>query len=139
MPKELIIAVAMGFIIGFAVAGGVFYLPKINTKKTNDVPTVLNEGKTAPSQKEQILDVTVPEDFQEIADTKTDVKGKTQPNSTIVINTPDQDYVVRSDLSGNYEQNIALKPGTQEIAITAYLPNGESDTVKHTIVALPAE
>ena len=138
IQKENTIAIMAGFILGFTAAAVIFYFPQLTKKgQTTSLPTVLDAGKSVPSPKEPLLSVIVPEDYTESRDGKVTVRGKTKPKSIVVFTTHDTDYAAEVDPTGNFEQPIVLAVGTNDIVITAYLPDNEQETVRKTLIVLP--
>ena len=140
MHPERYGGIIISFILGFLIAGGIFFLPQyINKIPSSPVPQVLHQGQTEPSPKEQVLSIIVPDDYQRVSNTKTTIRGKTKPQSTIVISTPIDDYVTETDPTGNFEQEAKLADGAQEVMITTFLPDGGRDTIKRTLFVTPSK
>ena len=124
----------MGFVLGFAVAGGFFFLPKYLEKRNSvSLPKVLQEGKTNPSPKEQSLTLTVPEDNQVVSTKDIAVRGKTKPGTLVLVSSPVNDYTVTADPTGSFEMSVELAAGLNPISITAYVADSDVETTLRTV------
>ncbi len=140
MQKEKITSILIGFSFGFLAAAGVFFVPQLFKKKPlTNLPPILNQNQTTPTPAEQVLVLTLPENNQVAREAKITVEGKTKPNSTIVLSTSENDYVVDVDPSGKFEKKIDLTLGPHEIVTTSYLSTGETETVKRIVFYIPEE
>jgi len=129
MRAEKIILSCIAIIVGLLVAGIAFFiyqstktippskLPKITISSSS--PTIAQENSN------MFLSVDQPAD-ESVTDSKTlTINGKTNPENTIIINTPIEDQVITPAQNGNYSITATIDTGENQIVLTAINPNGE--------------
>lgn len=105
--------IVLTFIIGLIISVFLFYL--------------LNEYriyKSAP-----VIVISSPDEFQVINKNSAEIKGRTQPESTLTING--QKIEVSGD--GSFSEEISLLPGTNTITIQATNRFGKTTEVKRNV------
>ena len=140
MKKEKIILSAIAVIVGLIAAGIAFYLFQM----TKTIPPTSNQTLTIKSQitptstpsadnKENFLTVDNPKD-ESVTDNKTiNISGKTNPKSTIIITTENNDQVVTPAANGNFTLSGTIDSGTNLVQITSVFPNGEEKKVIRSV------
>lgn len=129
MKKETSIAIVMG--IGFGLIFS--FLVIINTQKNQSVSQKIATQKTRPVTTEQQtvelpISISAPNDGAIIADPSVTIKGKTDKNSFIIIQTQSKDLSFTTK-SEDFEQSVPLTLGENVIHISAY-PKGSNGKVQ---------
>ncbi len=120
MRKEVLWAIIAGIVLGLIIAFGVYRInSSISGKKNNNTslstptpkPTNLGEFKI-------VLDK--PSDNDVVTQNTVTVSGLTKALSWITISGEDGDYIIQSDGSGVFSQDVSLVPGINQIRVTAF-------------------
>lgn len=141
MKKELLISIIVGFCLGLLITFGIYNF----NKKTNDnvsflSPLVENEKSQEPPKKiSQTLTLVSPFDQSISSEAKTVVSGITSPLSWVIILAEKGEKTIRADEKGNFETQINLISGENEIQINAILESGQVLTRSVTVVYSTAE
>ena len=122
MRKEVILAIVGGAVLGLLVIGGLWWTNKATTEENlNITPTpVLEQPPTLTSAPSLSLEIISPEDESIIEEEKITLEGETAPESVVVVIYPEGENIVEADEGGNFETEITLVGGANEIKITAY-------------------
>lgn len=142
MRKEIIYAILAGILFGLVVAFGVWRansniksISKINNNgvvETDNTSTSPYPTISTPSQ----IGITLakPESYSVTNKNSVSVNGLTSPESHMAISGETNDYIIKSDIDGAFNQEVELVPGVNEIIATAFNPNGEYVTGKVVII-----
>lgn len=129
MKKETSIAVGMGIVFGLVFS----FLVIANTQKNQSVSQKSSTEKTRPVTTEQQtitqpITISEPNDGAIIADASVTIKGKTDKNSFILIQTQikDMSFTTKSE---SFEYSVPLSLGENVIHINAY-PKGSNGKVQ---------
>jgi hypothetical protein len=143
MRKEVIFAIFAGIMLGLLVAFGIWRAdnalkPAVDTNlATNDNPqystTTANSSKNS-SQQNTDLAISSIESGDVFTENPVILKGLTHPNVNLVISTENDDFLLNSDATGQFEKEIALTGGINNILITAYDNKGFSSSTSLKIV-----
>lgn len=118
-------------LLAAAVAVGLFLY-------TQWQPGAAPSTQPAPAPRAQRpLDLTIdsPTDGGLAVDQKLMVKGKTLPNTTVVIYTEEGDQnIIVSDPVGKFEGSIGLVEGINSFTVTAFAESGEEKTMNMDVV-----
>ncbi|HPT66275.1 MAG TPA: hypothetical protein PK257_03135 [Candidatus Woesebacteria bacterium] len=130
MIKELILAIALGSILGFGITGAFFALnknksvPRQNQTETIPTPTITDlqmstQISTTPSvsKTESSINITSPENNAVLSNSKISIKGDSKPNSLIIISTPTKTFSGKSNANGVFSISIELDSGLNLIKI----------------------
>lgn len=130
MTKERIILAFVAVAAGLIVASSSFYF--YQQKSVKNTPQQESPSQATPTKTSAILEIEAPEN-ESITDEKTvELKGKSLPQSIIVLSTNTNDFVLSADENGAFSQKITLSEDENLIAATAYTDNG-SETKELTI------
>jgi hypothetical protein len=134
--KEKIILSVVAALLGLLVAGGAFYIYQM-TRTIEDKPVKMDKPltKQQPSptpQSNNYIIVENPKDEEVFTKKVITVSGKVTPGSTVVISTESSDQVVKPADSGNFSLTQTLEDGVSIINITAFFPNGETQSIMKT-------
>lgn len=129
MIKDLLVAIALGAILGFGVTGGYFALTRSGknnsqvqpTPIVSVIPTQTEETGTEPVPENinQNLNITSPKNESVSSVSKISLKGTSKPDSVIVIKTPLKTYNFTVNQSGSFSADIELESGINIIKISA--------------------
>lgn len=130
MKKEILIAIAIGFILGLVITFGIWTANKSLQQNTKTQKTDVSETQpivteTLPTEEGQIpLIISSPEDNSLVDQEKIEITGKTAAQATIVILYEEGEEVFQADEEGEFSQEITLVGGANEIKITAFDTEG---------------
>jgi hypothetical protein len=126
MRKEIVFAIVMGTMFGLLVAFGIIRANKAINKSNSQVTTSNENPEISPTQNSQVLGITLtkPEDLG--VETKNPVvfSGISKPQAWIVISLDKSDYILKTNDTGEFNQNIDLTAGLNYVRITAVDDNG---------------
>jgi len=120
MKKETIIAVSLGIAAGIGIAIFVIKNSRDSTNKSADVilnnltPTIAIDTK-----KVEPLLIEEPEDGFVSESSTVIVKGTTQKNALIVLQTPQEEHVIKAK-DATFLFNVDLLAGENKMKLTAY-------------------
>jgi len=139
MRKEVILAIVGGVALGLLVIGGLWWANKTTTEEDLTVPSPTPAVSQSPTvalapTSSLPLEIKSPEDESIIEEEKTTLEGKTAPESVVVVIYPEGENIVEADEEGNFETEITLVGGTNEIKITAYDKEGNQVEKSLTLV-----
>ncbi|OGM20854.1 hypothetical protein A2863_00060 [Candidatus Woesebacteria bacterium RIFCSPHIGHO2_01_FULL_38_9b] len=140
MRKEIIIAIFVGILVGLVVAFGVW---RANSaiKTSNNISTQKNIQPSPdvknPLNEELNITLSQPEDLDVVSQNTTQIMGITRPNTLVVISSEEDDYVIKSDLNGEFKQDIKLASGINEIALHVF-DNNQNES-QSTIILVYSE
>jgi hypothetical protein len=129
MKKETSIAIGMGIVFGLVFS----FLVIANTQKNQSVSQKTTTQKTRPVTTEQQtislpITITEPNDGAIIAEASVTIKGKTDKNSFMIVQTQVKDYAFTTK-SDTFEYSIPLTLGENVIHINAY-PKGSNGKIQ---------
>lgn len=131
--REMIVAVVIGFCLGFATAAGIFFLPKFSSRpKVSDVAEIIR-GETATPTTERILTISDPRDQQTTNKQELTIRGKTLPRAVVVVATDLSEDVVLGDKDGNFSVTATLPLGPADVYVSAYADSTRQETSKRTV------
>ena len=137
MRKEVILAIVGGAVLGLLVIGGLWWTNKTTTEENPIVPSPTPLITQAPTLTPAVLlplEIINPENESIIGEEKITLEGKTAPGSVVVVIYPEGENIVEADEEGNFETEITLVGGANEIKITAYDEEGNQAEKNLTLV-----
>lgn len=133
MRKEVLVAVVIGAVLGLAIAFGIWRANQAFAPKEK-IATEME----APAPQEEITEgqlvIAQPQTGALVSQDKITVKGSSQPGSTIVILTNSGEVITTAGLSGNFEQEVELSGGANQITVIAYDKDGNQSQKTVTVV-----
>jgi len=127
MRKEVIIAIVAGVAFGVILAFGIW---RANSALKEEATPEIVESETVstPSPTPDELDIALakPADYDVLTSSPSVITGVTQPDSWIIVSTDVEDYYLRSDGTGKFEQEVEFIGGVNQLIITAYNQDGKS-------------
>ncbi len=132
MRKEIIFAILAGITFGLIIAFGVW---RANVAlRSNGASTTTPVDTSSTTQDSFGITIAKPQDYQVITTSSTTLSGISKPNTWIVVSAEEEDYVEKTDESGEFEIEIDVVGGVNEIIITAFDAEGAEAQEKLTIV-----
>lgn len=135
MRKEVLFAVAAGILFGIILAFGIWRAnsalkPDSLPQSTESQPQVT---KTQNSE-EFAITLILPDQYDVITQSPVQVSGVTSAGSWVLLSGDEEDYIIRADETGKFEQEVELTPAVNQIIISSYNSQGNSVTQNLTIV-----
>jgi hypothetical protein len=132
MRKEILFAILAGLTFGLIIAFGVW---RANIALRPDgVKTTAPEDTSETAQADFGITIAKPQDYQVITTSPAVLTGITKPNVWVVISAKEEDYVAKADGSGEFEIEVDVVGGVNEIIITAFDNDGAETQEKLTLV-----
>lgn len=142
MKKEVLIAIIIGFALGLVITFGVWTANRAikETAPQKEQPGVKEvEVEEITPTPEISLTITTPENNTISNQEKIEVKGKTTPLAIVVIIYQEGEKILEADKEGNFETEITLSGGANEIKVSAHDQKGNEASQILTIVYSTAE
>jgi len=130
MRKEVLFAILAGLVFGLIIAFGV-WRANIALRPGDDSST---QESPSPSPTDFGITIAKPQELQVITISPTTLSGITKPGVLVAISAEDEDYVVTADKDGEFEIDIDVAGGVNEIIITAFDENGTTVEEKLVLV-----
>lgn len=141
MRKEVLWAIVAGVLLGLIVAFGVW---RINDSvKNTSSPQPSQSSKTSPApellkQESPNTELKVvldkPQDNYVVANNTVAVSGLTRPSAWVIVSGESKDYILQSDDSGSFTQEVDLVAGANQIKVTVFDNNGEKSSREVLVV-----
>jgi len=126
MKKEVLIAVAVGFILGLIITFGAYTANQALQKQKKPNNSHLPSASIAPVVKPiSTLEITEPENNLVVKKATITVSGKTEPKTTVAFLAEDFNNLSLSDEQGLFSAEIPLVSGANEIKIISITKEGE--------------
>ena len=126
MRKEVLAAIITGIVLGVIVAFGVW---RTNVAFKPESQVSQSETSTPTPQQTKVengvITIAKPEQNQVIGKTPVKISGITEGNSWIVISGEEEDYVLKSGENGEFEQEVDLIGGVNQLIIAAFDEEGK--------------
>lgn len=141
MRKEVVIAIILGFALGLVITFGIWKANKaLRKEEVVEEPVVVATVTPEPTpMPEFALEIFSPEDEGISSEDKVTITGKTLPDSVVAVIYEKGEEIVETDSVGNFEVEVTLVSGTNEIKIVAFGPEGEEVSKDLNIVYSTAE
>ena len=145
--KELVLAITLGALLGFSITAAIwlakekrlpFSWPQSEEKTVTVTPKETTETTTSPTpspnQKRKIfLKITEPENEAVVNQEELLIKGETLPQATVIIVWEEGEDILLANDQGQFETEITLVGGENEIEISAYDDDGNQASEVLTI------
>ena len=122
MRKEIIVAILVGIIFGGIFTYGIrranLAFKPISDNQNQQIQS--EDEEETSSNLPDGLSILSPEQNDVFTENEIAVTGITKPNSIIVISSEGEDFVISSDNSGEFTQEIELSAGLNNILISAF-------------------
>jgi hypothetical protein len=128
MRKETVFAIVMGTLFGLLAAFGIIRANKAINKSNSQVATSSENLVISPTENSQILGITLtkPQDLGVETENPIVFSGISKPQTWIVISLDNGDYILKTNETGEFNQNVELNAGLNYIRILSVDNNGSS-------------
>lgn len=140
MKKELLVAILGSFVLGLIIMGGIWTANNALNLQKEKNPAANNESKSlanvspTPTLAPFFLTIIKPEN-QSISNTnQIVVSGNTLPNLPVVLIWENGEDIIQSDATGNFDNEVNLISGVNDISVTVYTQSGDQVTKKIGLV-----
>lgn len=143
MFKEIILAIVLGALLGFGLTGGYFAVKKNPSTQVGNVTPTISITKSEPTSttatptstptidnSDNQITIDSPENESIVSNSKVTIKGTCNSKSTVVVTTSTKNYTTRADNAGNFNIEIEVETGTNQIQIDAIDPSDNQSTIK---------
>ena len=135
MKKEVSLAIIIGFILGLIITFGIYTANKAlknrQASSTSASPSPQAQASPTPSHN---LTVTSPADEALLDQDQISLTGSTSAHALVTILTEKQQLITYADASGNFQVEIKLIGGANDIFVTALTPQGQEAKTQLTLV-----
>lgn len=139
MQKEVISAILVGFVIGLLITFGIWKANQAITSTASISPQPSLTENPTPELPKTKLDISSPvNDFLSKED-KVLIKGTYLPNAEMVIISEKDQKTVKSDDKGNFETEVNLILGENQIQVYGFNKEGEEAKQVISVVYSTAE
>lgn len=135
MRKEILWIIIIGIVFGLIIAFGVF---RINSKMgkangNNNSSQTQNKSQDNGSSEFKIA-LAKPENEDVVVEDSVSVEGLTKSLSFVVVSGEEDDYITQADEKGQFEAEVDLTAGVNQIRIFAFDPSGKDSNEKVLVV-----
>lgn len=136
MRKEVVIAIAIGIVVGLVFAFGIWRLNSTVNTKTEFVSTETDSIETSSGSSIYELSLTLikPDELDVITQSPWEFSGVTRTKNIIIISGESEDYITAVDDSGSFTQNVELVGGINRLNIASISTDGQTITKQLTLV-----
>lgn len=135
MRKEVLFAVAAGILFGIVLAFGIW---RANSALKPDSPPQSGESQSqatgSQDSEELAIALILPDQYDVITDSPVLVSGVTSADSWVLLSGEEEDYIIKADETGKFEQEVELTPAVNQIIISSFNPQGNSVSQSLTVV-----
>ena len=126
MSKEVIAAIVTGIVLGVIVAFGVWRANVAFKPGGQNGQSQSSTPAPEPTQAENSgITIAKPQQNQVVLETPVIISGITRANSWVAISTEEEDYILKSDENGEFEQKVELVGGVNQLVISAFDEEGD--------------
>ncbi len=124
--RERLVIVFIAIAIGLIVTTLLFFLYQQTKTIPQKVSNTLSQGNPSPTpQNSTYLVVEQPRD-EALSDRRSiQVKGKTNPENTIIVSTNQEDIIATPTRDGRFAVTVAIDSGSNKLITRAISPSGE--------------
>src|SRR3990172_3702594 len=135
MRKEVLFAVAAGILFGIILAFGIWRAnsalkPESQPQSTESQP----QATKTQNSEEFAIALILPDQYDVITQSPVLVSGVTSARSWVLLSGEEEDYILRVDETGKFEQEVELTPAVNQIIISSFNSEGNSVSQNLTIV-----
>ncbi|KKR30239.1 MAG: hypothetical protein UT61_C0010G0012 [Candidatus Woesebacteria bacterium GW2011_GWA1_39_8] len=124
MRKEVIFAIFAGILFGLVIAFGVWRTnTALKSREGNAIQTENADSQILVKNQDGLTELTLslakPQQNDVFVQSPVEISGVTKPNVWVVISSENDDYLLKSDETGAFTDNIELVSGTNLITVFA--------------------
>lgn len=138
MRKEIVIAIIIGFGLGLVITFGIWTANRAlkEAPPEEEVSSPAEEITPVPTFS---LIINEPQDNSISSEEKITISGTTASEAVVVILYQEGEKILEADKDGNFETEITLAGGANEVKVSAYDSEGNEASQTLTIVYSTAE
>lgn len=135
MRKEVLAAIITGVVLGVVVAFGI-WRANVAFKPTTQGVQTESQSPTPEKKDAENSGITIakPEQNQVVSESPILVSGITKANSWVVISTDEEDYVLKTQSNGEFEQEVDLVEAVNQIVFSAFNEEGDESNTSLLLV-----
>ena len=127
MRKEILIAIILGTFFGVILAFGIWRANFAFKEKVDDPSgDNQNEEVDTANPSEFKISLTSPEENDIVTDSPTKITGITKSQNWLVVSSEDEDIIIKTENSGEFEEEVELDGGANQIILFSFNDNGTS-------------
>ncbi len=131
--KERIVIIFIAVTLGLLATTIGFFVYE-NAKPNRKIEEVTKKAEEPVSNKKSILlTITAPTDESVTSKRSVEVKGKTDPQNTVIISTNQEDVVAVPTNLGEFNATVSIDTGVNKLIIESVTPQGESTKEERTV------
>ncbi len=145
MIKELILAIALGALLGFGITGGYVAVKnnQSNLTKTQNLPTPQPTDNLTDTNTQNLptptpnlsttdhqIQIESPENESIVTNSQLTLKGFTTAKSHLIIITPVKNYYTAADNAGNFSIDVEIESGVNQIQIDSIDSNDNQASIQ---------
>ena len=138
MRKEVLVAIAVGSLVGLIIAFGVWRANKAFSfsKIKSSIETTSQEGSKEDNKPKTptSLVVTSPENSAILSSDKVKVEGSSTPEATIVLSSENYETITETNKDGEFKTEIELAGGVNQVKVASYDLNGNKQETSLTVI-----
>jgi hypothetical protein len=122
MRKEVVFAIIAGLLFGLVIAFGVWRANlalNTNNEVATSQPAQEESEDSAQDQSQLGIAIAKPQNNQVITENPVAISGISKRGIYIVISTDQEDFILQTNQTGSFEQDVELNAGVNSITITA--------------------
>jgi len=132
--KNILIGVlVLLFVVGLS-GGGWWYFSQSKSPTTANLSPLSTGAPSQAAKQDLTLSLTSPDQGALAVNNEMLIKGKTLPNTLVVLFTDGDEETVESNAMGEFESTLLLEPGINTLSVTAFSEDGQEKNVTLDVV-----
>jgi hypothetical protein len=132
--KERIVIIFIAVTLGLVATTVGFFVYESSKPAKNATSTPpLGNNESNPNQNTITLNISEPTDESITNNRNVRVRGKTDPENTIIISTNQEDVAIAPTNQGDFTASVSIDTGVNKIIIQAITPDGNKKEISQTI------
>lgn len=124
MKKEVVLAIIVGFSLGLIITLGIYTARRALRRQTPLTSPPETSASPSPTPSHG-LTITSPTEEALLDQDKVILQGLTTPNSLVTVITPQDNLIVTANSAGEFQTQISLVGGVNQLQIVALTPDGQ--------------
>lgn len=133
MKKEMVIAIAIGFLLGLVITFGVYRL-RVAKNRSNTTTVASPTVSASPTADDTLVTIHSPEEGLITEEKSLTVTGSTIPDSYVVLFINETEYIRQSDEVGNFSFEVELADGSNLLTINVLTDDGQVISKERTVI-----
>lgn len=124
MKKEVVLAIIVGFSLGLIITLGIYTARRALRRQTPVTSSPQASASPSPTPSHG-LTITSPAEEALLDQDKVILQGMTTPNSLVTVITPQDNLIVTANSTGEFQTQVSLVGGVNQLQIVALTPDGQ--------------